>query len=371
MKVLILTGKFGMGHYSAANTLAADIRQSALDADVVVADIYETAFPECYDMVYMVYSSLVGKGGMIYNWAYNKTVSSKKEGVPSKNPVTNHMLKRLETLVQQQRPDVVIATYSLCAHLMSLLKLKTGWQIPLVTCITDVTTHTVWINRQTDLYLVAAPCTKESLLELGVPEQRILISGIPVRSSFQQPVLRQETVDKPKELLLMGGGLGLLPADKEFYVQLDKTPNVHTTVITGKNEKLYRKLAGKFERIQVLGFTNQVAHYMRQADLIITKPGGITMFEAIHSELPMLVFQPFLEQEVKNGEYLQANGLGIVLDKKPEEAISEIRGILRDTGRLEMMKANMRQVKESLQPQGLIQFLTACQAEIAQRKQVA
>ena len=184
-----------------------------------------------------VYSSLVGKGGMIYNWAYNKTVSSKKEGMPSKNPVTNHMLKRLETLVQQQQPDVVIATYSLCAHLMSLLKLKTGWQVPLVTCITDVTTHTVWINRQTDLYLVAAPCTKESLLELGVPEQRILISGIPVRSSFQQPVLRQETVDKPKELLLMGGGLGLLPADKEFYVQLDKTPNVHTTVITGKNER--------------------------------------------------------------------------------------------------------------------------------------
>ncbi|MEG1997809.1 MAG: glycosyltransferase, partial [Clostridiales bacterium] len=343
------------------------------DAEVVVADIYETAFPDCYDMVYMLYSSLVGKGGMLYNWAYNKTVSNKKEGdAACKNPITNHMLKRLDLLLNQLQPDVVIATYSLCAHLMSLYKCLTGDKVPLITCITDVTTHNVWINEETDLYMVAARCTQESLLAQGIPAARIAVTGIPVKSKFQTPFsLAADGGRRQRELLIMGGGLGLLPTDKEFYEALNQMADLHTTIITGKNEKLLRKLAGKYQNIQVLGFTDQVDQYMRRADLMITKPGGISMFEAIHSELPMLIFRPFLEQEIKNGEYIEANGLGVVLEKEPENAMTEIKDILQDQALLQQMKDNMHRVKLELDPQALIRFLTLCETKNPNRERVA
>ena len=94
----------------------------------------------------------------------------------------------------------------------------------------------------------------------------------------------------------MGGGLGLLPRKDSFYEALDALPGVRTTLITGGNQKLYDRLHGRYGHIEVLGFTDKVYEYMARADLLLSKPGGITLFETITSELPILAWEPFLQQ---------------------------------------------------------------------------
>lgn len=355
MNVLILTGKFGMGHMSAAKTLAEQIQKSNLTANVIVEDIYEWIFPGCCDFLYSAYASMIGKGCKIYNLAYKKTTSEKNEK-SRRSTLHKHFMKGLYQVLKARKPDVVVATYSLCALLVSEYKKETGSTLPLVTCITDVTTHNVWTNRHTDLYLVASESTKRSLMRHGVPEQLIRISGIPVREAFLKQ--EKEPEKKGKRLLIMGGGLGLLPENIRFYQQLNQVPGLTATVITGKNKKLYDKLAGKFANIEVLGFTDQVDRYMRQADLIISKPGGLTLFEAIHSGVPMLVFRPFLEQEIKNGAFIEENQLGIVIDKKPEKSVSEICSLLENQERLSLIRANMKELREGLDNQALILYLS-------------
>lgn len=371
MNVLILTGKFGMGHMSAAQTLAAEIEKSNLAANVVIEDIYEWIFPGCCDVLYGAYSSMVGKGCKLYNLAYKKTTSYGKSEKNRRSPLQKHFMKALSQVLEARKPDVVIATYSLCSQMMAEYKKETGNGIPLVTCITDVTTHSVWTNRQTDLYLVASESTKESLVSNGIPAERIKISGIPVRGEFRCEGVRRfermetegavraagQTDHGKKHLLIMGGGLGLLPENAHFYEELDQVEGLTTTVITGKNRKLYIKLSGRFKNINVLGFTNEVDRYMREADLIISKPGGITLFEAIHSEVPMLVFRPFLEQEIKNGAFIEENELGIVIEKKPEKSVAEIREILEDGERLGRIRGNMKQLRDELDDQALLNFL--------------
>ena len=81
---------------------------------------------------------------------------------------------------------------------------------------------------------------------------------------------------------------------------LSAEPDVHTTVITGENRELFDKLNGKYENVDVLGYCNDVYRYMAKSDMLISKAGGVTLFEAIYSETPMLVIDPFLSQEKTN-----------------------------------------------------------------------
>ncbi len=367
MKILILTGKFGMGHYSAAMTLAEQIQTFDPHMEITVKDIYEIAYPEYCEMFYRSYMSLVSKGSKLYNFAYKKAVHSKflkkkKTGGNKLQWQKGHMVHMLRKTIQEINPDVIISTYSLCAKLVADYKWQSGDNIPLITCITDVSIHNVWINPGTDIYLVGAHETKESLMEAGVPPEQIFISGIPVKSVFGQTVSTEAIEDaKTKEILIMGGGLGLLPRQNQFYQDLNSLPNVHTTIIVGKNEKLRKKLSGKYDHISVIGYTDRVVDYMRQADLLISKAGGITMFEAIHSQLPLLIFQPFLEQEIRNAHFLQENGLAYVLQEQ-DGAAKQIAAILMDDQGLALIRENMQRLCRSLDQEALCRCLSKLSA---------
>ncbi len=352
-----------MGHYSAAMTLAEQIGAFDPSINIIVRDIYEIAFPEYCEMFYRSYMSLVSRGCKLYNFAYKKAVNGKISKQKKGQLGGAYMAAMLRSAIELERPDVIISTYSLCARMVADYKRQSGKNIPLITCITDVSIHNVWINPGTDIYLVGAAETRAHLLEAGVAAEKIFVTGIPVKSRFcaaDRQTMEYNTdqaFSRKKELLIMGGGLGLLPKQSFFYQQLNALPAVHNTIIVGKNEKLRKKLANKYENITVLGYTDQVDRFMRRADLLISKPGGITMFEAINSGLPLLMFRPFLEQEISNGQFLMNNGLGIVLQNKPEQAVAEIAAILNDSARLSGIRQNMDRLCHNLDQEALFKCL--------------
>lgn len=329
MKILILTGKFGMGHWSASCALQQQLEREGHQVKTV--DFFDYAMPEFAPTLYRMFGWLVKYGGGLYNLFHRLT-----RNVEGEMPLAGAWVEHLEELLFETGADVVVSTHPVCSGVVARYK-KEGGQEPLVTCITDVTCHSEWIHPGTDVYLVASQQVRQGLVSKGVEEERIFVSGIPVGEQFTQGTPNRGK----RELLIMGGGLGLMPRRDRFYEQLNALPGVHVTILTGRNEKLYERLHSKYENIEVVGFTTQVDQYMARAHLMLSKPGGITVFEAIASRLPMLVWEPFLEQERENARFLVEAGMARLATKEEGACLYAIASTLYDEVGLAQMRAAM------------------------------
>ena len=343
MEILILTGKYGMGHWSAALSIQEQLEREGHQAQVV--DFFAYALPETAPALYRGFNLLVTYGGGIYNLFHRM-----KRNAEGEVPLASQFTRRLAGLLAVTRPDVVVSTHPVCSGVVARYKAERTSALPLVTCVTDITSHSEWIHPGTDRYLVAGEDVKTALVRKGVDAERVTVTGIPVRAQFSSELRR---MDGPRQLLIMGGGLGLMPRKDSFYEALNALPGVHTTILTGKNQKLYDRLAGKYENIEVVAFTDRVYEYMGRAHLMLSKPGGITTFEAIAAQLPMLAWEPFLEQERENARFLVAHGLGRVVPKDEEDCLAAIRACIHDDVLLERMSAAMGEMNTALRRQAI------------------
>lgn len=343
MKVLILTGKFGMGHYSASSSLSQQITSRFPSAIIETKDIFDYTIPKYSDAIYKAFSLLVNKSPVMYNQFYKITENSKISNRPL---FLSYFLYKLKELLDEVKPDVIISTLPFSSQLVSRYKIKYYSAIPLVTCITDISSHSEWINECTNCYIVGSNSLKQKLILKGVQAKRIYVNGIPVKKEFKihNPVKN----NKEKKVLIMGGGLGLLPKETYFYERLNSMKNVKFTVITGNNKKIYDMLIGKYENIEVIGYTDKVYKYMLESDLIVSKTGGITLFESIFSETPMLVFTPFLAQEKANTSFIINNNIGKVIGKTTDEWLYSIENTLNDENTLNQLRKNIIKVKNQL-----------------------
>lgn len=342
MKILFLTGKFGMGHYSAAYSLAERFSRVNPQAEIVIRDLFDYAMPSCSDKFYHAFGFMVTRHSAAYNRYYNRL---ERKGPDLKPVFLFWFLKKMKALLLEEQPDAVISTLPLCSQIISCYKELTGSSLPLITCITDISSHSEWINKGTDCYLVPDRAVRTKLMEKGVDGLGVFVYGIPVRPEFDGQDSRASRADGKKHILIMGGGLGILPDSDEFYQELNNSGTIRVTVITGKNEEIYRKLYGKYKNIEVVGFTDQVYRYMQEADAVISKPGGITLFETIHAGTPLLVFEPFLQQEINNSGFIIKRGIGLVLEKDPASCVREISKIVQDDTLLEAMRKNVIRLK--------------------------
>lgn len=345
MKILILTGKFGMGHYSASQSLRLQLLGAFPGSQVEVVDLPAYAIPDASEAIYKAFSLLVTRGSGLYNIYYKATENATLKARPF---LADLFQDKLGQLLWEERPDAVIATHPFCARLVADYKEEVSSDLPLVTCITDLSSHSEWLNDATDCYLVGSRDIRDRLVAKGVEPERILVTGIPVKPEFKRPAKRGHRGLGERHLLIMGGGLGLLPKKDKFYEELNAVPGVRTTIITGGNQKLYDRLHGRYENIEVVGFTDRVYDYMAQADLMLSKPGGITMFESIFSELPLLAWEPFLQQEINNARFLLRAGIGAVAAKEIEDCLEAIRNLIYDREKLSAMAGNMRRLKSQL-----------------------
>lgn len=368
MNILILTGRFGMGHIKAAGAIAEQLRQTADDVRVDTVDFMEFLFPTLSSGIYKGFQLLVSRCSGLYN-DLNR-IAGRYGDVPMKNA----LLRKIDRLLALYQPDLIIATLPICGQYISAYKARRCCRIPLYTYITDITVHEEWLSSGTDLYFVGDESTRNALLSRGIPSDKILVTGIPVSQAFHRAgVLKAETAAKAdgaerskgeetaykvgtqsvekKHLLVMGGGLGLIPGGLRLLRDLSRSPFLSITLIAGSNQKLAEQVRAACPAVRTLGYTDQVARYMQQADLLITKPGGITTFEAIASRTPLYVVCPFLEQERGNAHFIENAGIGRVLwDNNHSDVGADLLALLFDSHRLTAMKNNMDRLSASFLP---------------------
>jgi processive 1,2-diacylglycerol beta-glucosyltransferase len=181
--------------------------------------------------------------------------------------------------------------------------------------------HRYWAHEKVDLYIAPNSETKGTLVSQGVPPVRVEADGIPVGDRFTAPVDKAAVVAKhglrpelPK-VLVMGGSLGLGPM-KSVIRKLDKLPQPFDIVaVTGKNEELKDRLSRKGRKLRhhttIFGFVENVNELMGIAEMVVTKPGGITTAEALIKQLPMIIINPIPGQEAKNTEYLLSQNVAV------------------------------------------------------------
>jgi len=205
------------------------------------------------------------------------------------------------------------------------------------------------LSRSFHRYFVAIDETKAHLEMLGIPNERITVSGIPIDPVFQQPVNRVEerlrlglNPEKPV-LLLSAGALGVGPTEYMVERMLNLNSDAQTVVVCGRNDELKQRIVqlvdGRSARFKVLGYTDEMHKLMKTADIFIGKPGGITTSEAIACGLPMCVVSPIPGQEERNSDHLLEEGIAVKCNDLTTLPF-KLERLLEDPDRLARMKLN-------------------------------
>ena len=360
MKVLILTAKFGMGHLSASNAIKEDILKFDKDTDVKVVDFYEYSMPVLSKYIYKGFNVLIKYGKELYKLYY----SGNDKKTANIDLLTKKLAASCKNIVDEEKPDIIVSTFPMISKGVGHFKEKNNSKISLITCITDISSHYEWITENTDKYMVPCVEVRDELINKGIDSNKLLVYGIPVADKFRknfENLSRQKLITNntkivdmsayrnKKELLIMGGGLGVLPKSTDFYKKLDEQENLHTTIVAGENKSLYNMINGKYDNITVLGYTDKVDKLMEKADCVVTKPGGITMFEAIYSLTPIISFSTDLPNELHNIDFIKENNFGIALTESAEKSVDTIVDFVNNSSSINRMKDSMKNFVSALE----------------------
>lgn len=340
-KVLVLTCKFGLGHYSVGQAVCKNINSAYPNIQTELIDIVEYIHPYTYKMIYKGFG-LVCKSGTFYNFVNHFGTKEKK------THLTPFLKGNIRKLLEKYEPDVVVSTWSAATRLIAEYKSAENSSLKLYTFITDMCVHSGWIKNQVDKYFVADDEVKERLIEKNIEAKKIKVIGIPLKEDFYTYKKPTHTEDK-KHLLIMGGGLGIIPWVYDLINELEKHKDIKITVIAGKNKKTYRYIKSKFPQIEAVGCTNEVYKYMYNADLLVTKPGGVTVFEAIYANTPMLILYPMYSHEIENARFSERYGIGRIVWESEKDAVAEIIKMVEDTDELNSIKSNMKSMREDFE----------------------
>ncbi|MFZ5943262.1 MAG: MGDG synthase family glycosyltransferase [Bacillota bacterium] len=342
LKILIFSVSIGSGHDSVANALAQDIKTQAPDSQVLIVDTFKYINSILNKVVVGSYMETIKFTPKVWGYLYEQAEDGERL-VDTGQILSKLLSPKLDQLLMDFRPDVLICTHAFPVGILSVLKNKKNFKQPIISCITDFTVHSFWIHPQVDLFVIPQDDLINPFVDEGINLDKVKPFGIPIRSQFRNIPDKKTSREKlglleRQTVLVMGGGLGLGKIEEAVYKLLHET-HLQIIVIAGSNQKLKNnlELLKRDNRLHVLGFVENVAEIMACADLIVTKPGGITCAEALAMELPMAIISPLPGQEERNTDYFINKGVAIKV-KKMEYLIRELNSLCSNSLRLRHMK---------------------------------
>lgn len=308
--ILILTASFGMGHNSVSNALKEQIESEDKHAEIVIADILEIVNPKVKNFSSKMYCELTENLPLVYNAFYDIKMNYKNNIID--NVFCNLCYKKFYEYMLIEKPKVIISTFPLCSCIVSKIKEEYNVNVNLVTVITDVVDSWEWIYERTNIYLVPTNEIKNKLINKGINKNIIIVTGIPVKKRFINKNINFSLKDKNSILIVLSG---IDNISEDVLYKLDNNNNYKIIIVTGRNEKIFRKLSARvYSNITVYGYVDNLNQMMDESMFIVTKPGGVTIFEAINKELPLIVLNSNIGQEKGNIGFIKQNKIGIVID---------------------------------------------------------
>lgn len=318
-RILILSVSAGAGHTQAANAMEQTIQLNHPDIIVEHLDLMEIV-PKPFKKFYVDgYLKLIDSYPQLWRSLFEKT------DVPDDNFFSQFRIlfenlntKKLKKYVQNFAPDEIICTHFLAAQALKNLKEKNSLHFNLSVIVTDYDVHQLWVYPFVDNYFVPSHLAYLRLIEKGVEQDKIYVTGIPIRPSFYESfdnegIAKQFGLELNKNtILIMAGGAGIGNLEELTQLVLDSEPHAQVLTLCGKNQKTFEKVAKlkeKYSNCHPIGFTSDVAKLMHFSQLVITKPGGLSTTECVTLEKPMLLISPIPGQEEINANYFMSKGV--------------------------------------------------------------
>ena len=355
-----------------------------MGADIKIVDALEYINPILNKTVTEGYEYLAKKKPGLYKIMYN---SSNNRVIGQLVVGINNIIgRKLLPLIDEYNPDLLISTHPFCTEMVSKLKVSGKISTPIICIMTDYAPHRTWINDGVDAYVVSNEGMIDTMAGMGVSRDIIHSFGIPIEDAFytkrDRNIILKEMGLNPQipTILVMAGSFGVNNIINIYKQLLRIDLKFQIIVITGRNRRLYNAIEdevyGRKEKknrilvslskyvnpikkswryikktykgeskelktykkdTRILYFTNEVEKYMQISDLIITKPGGLTITEALACNLPMAIFDAIPGQEEENAEFLVSNNMAVKLDKGSDNS-EIIKNLFQNTHKLRSMR---------------------------------
>ncbi len=355
-RILVLSASVGAGHLRAAEAVEAALKELDPQADVQNVDVLKLTnamFRRVYGQAYL---DLVNRMPHVLGYFYDmldRKPSPQQKSDKLRRLVQRMHLGRVLKFLDKQSWDVVVNTHFLPAEIIAGLKRKKKFAAPQMTVVTDFDSHRMWANEPCEQYFTATDESAVNLQSWGVPAAAVQVTGIPIHPVFSRPKDRAECVakhglkgDRPI-VLQLSGGFGVGPIERIYRAILAVDVPLELVVVTGRNAKIKAEL----ERVEVpeqhlahvLGFTTEMDELLAAADVVVTKPGGLTTSEVLARGAVMAIINPIPGQESRNSDFLLENGAAIKLNNISTLPY-KLTNLLRDSKRLASLKAHARRL---------------------------
>lgn len=324
MNLLLVSVSAGAGHGQAAEAIRKTAAKRYPELTVAHIDMMDYVGRAVKKAVVESYELMATQFPELWRFMYKKT----------DRPQTSRLVRggskllnrgaagRFLEYIAAQKPDQILCTHFLPAHALLEAPAKHQLQAPISILMTDYDKHDLLTTPGLNHYFVATEKMQWKMQRAGIPAARITVSGIPVDPVFYEakdPAALKDTYLIPKDkpvFLILSGGQGLAKLDAIVTTLFVSPRPIHIIAIAGNNQKLLEKL----EQLQPpahitltsVGWTDQMDEYMRLADVIITKPGGMSTTECLTLGKPMILISPIPGQEEHNAEYILERGGGVI-----------------------------------------------------------
>jgi processive 1,2-diacylglycerol beta-glucosyltransferase len=352
-KILLLSASAGAGHVRAAQAIEKAFHKTGEVSEVQHLDTLNytnKVFRHFYSKAYI---DLVNKMPEVPGWIYDKLDK------PWKNERRRLALDKLNTrpfvkLLREYKPDMIVCTHFLPAEIVSWLRAKERLASRQAIVVTDFDVHAMWLVHHYEQYFVAIDEARVYLEALGIPPDKIAVSGIPIDPIFAEHKDKNEMRRKhglaPDRItiLLSSGGFGVGAVDALIASLLHLNRRAQVVAICGRNDELKKRLtrlAGRSQAdanviVKPFGYTQEMDELMAASDLVLGKPGGLTTSEALSKGLVFVIVNPIPGQEERNSDHLLEGGIAIRCNNLPTLAY-KLDLLLADPQRFAAMQKNV------------------------------
>ena len=232
-------------------------------------------------------------------------------------------------------------------------KLHLRDKVPFYTVVTDPCDGfwRGWACHDVDHYFVASEEAKNQLVDFGIGSHKISIAGMPVHSRFRPAAMDEKMamrqamgLDPEKFTVFLNAGWVGGGNMAKIYEELTRSDlDIQAVFLAGQNERLLREahqMAGSASfPVKVMGYTDEIHSVMNASDIMVSKLGGLTTFEALACQLPIIgdCVTPPMPQEAQTARFIESKGTGLLLEK-PDGIVSVVQSIMQSPHRLEEMR---------------------------------
>jgi processive 1,2-diacylglycerol beta-glucosyltransferase len=356
-KVLVLSASAGAGHMRAAEAVERAFVEMGAGIEVRHVDTLQYTnklFRHLYSKAYL---EMVNKTPEVLGWLYDHLDK------PWKNERRRLALDKLNTrpfvkMLREYQPEIIVCTHFLPAEIISWLRAKERIKSRQAIVVTDFDVHAMWLCHHYEHYFVALEETRVHMEKLGIPKEKLTVSGIPIdpvfalkkdkRAMREKHDLKQDTLT----ILLSAGGFGVGPMEHIVSSLVEMRGPAQVVALCGRNEELRERidrLAQGFTAqhggvsIKPIGFTKEMDEYMSASDILLGKPGGLTTSEGLAKGLVFVIVNPIPGQEERNSDHLLEDGVAIRCNNLPALAY-KIDRLVEDAARFGAMQSNARRL---------------------------